>query len=270
MTSLKLGNGIKNIGDHAFQYCKSLKTLVIPGSVESFGYYVFRICQSLESVTICEGVTALREMMFADCESISTVTIPKSLTTIEISAFSYCMDIKDVYYGGSKADWNRIAIDEENEYLTDANIHFLSDFDDSETVLPITTAPVTTMPVDLDVDTKKPPVMIDSDKSDVSENITEETNCVVSEESTPQTSAVYEDIQTSHQTEEAQIEGITEYKEENTSENITENEIYENGKEDNTSKENGSSYKVIILTICALEIICGVVSVIFIKKNKSK
>ena len=51
--------GVKSIGDSAFEYCKSLTSIVIPESVTSIGDSAFWRCSSLTSVVIPEGVKSI-------------------------------------------------------------------------------------------------------------------------------------------------------------------------------------------------------------------
>jgi len=39
-------------------------------------------------------------------------------------AFYDCPKLTDIYYSGTEEQWNQIYIDEGNEYLTNANIHY--------------------------------------------------------------------------------------------------------------------------------------------------
>ena len=48
---------LEKIGDYAFSYCSSLKSIIIPNSVTEIGEEAFYGCSSLASVTIPEGVT---------------------------------------------------------------------------------------------------------------------------------------------------------------------------------------------------------------------
>lgn len=51
-------------------------------------------------------------------------TIPDSVTSIGYSAFYRCSSLKDVYYSGSKYQWDKIKIGLDNSCLTDAYIHY--------------------------------------------------------------------------------------------------------------------------------------------------
>lgn len=83
-------------------------------------------CKSLTGVTIGNGVTSIGELEFYGCSNLTSVTIPAGVTSIEIYAFWNCINLTDVYFGGSEAQWNQIAIDSGNEQLLNAAIHYNS------------------------------------------------------------------------------------------------------------------------------------------------
>ncbi len=79
----------------------------------------------LTSVVIEAGVTSIGDYAFYDCENITSITIPLSVVSINESAFSDCRSLKDVYYAGSKYDWEKITIATYgNGYLKSATIHY--------------------------------------------------------------------------------------------------------------------------------------------------
>ena len=85
--------------------------------------------KSATQVTIPEKVydvpvTSIAESAFADCTQLAEITIPDSMTSIDALAFSACSSLSDVYYTGTIAQWQTIAISEEgNESLSYATIH---------------------------------------------------------------------------------------------------------------------------------------------------
>ena len=56
--------------------------------------------------------------------NMKTIQIPESLTYISEGAFYGSENLTDVYYAGSKSEWEEIEICEGNEDLLNANIHF--------------------------------------------------------------------------------------------------------------------------------------------------
>ena len=124
LTSVTIPAGVTNIDDSAFGNCSSLTNVTIPENVESIGERAFYNCSSLTSVTIPEGVTSIEQNTFYRCSSLTSVTIPASVTSIGDGAFCPCFNLKDVYYGGTKADWDKISLGEDNEFLLRATLHY--------------------------------------------------------------------------------------------------------------------------------------------------
>ena len=89
---IELGTG-SNLGNYAFDFCMSLKTITIPSSITSVGTYAFYNCYSLVSVTIPNGVTSIRTNAFYNCYSLVSVVIPDSVRSIESSSFTNCYSL---------------------------------------------------------------------------------------------------------------------------------------------------------------------------------
>lgn len=121
---IELPDTVTSIGEAAFRFCTSLKNINIPNGVTSISACTFEQCQSLTSIKIPEGVTSIGDIAFWFCGSLKSIELPKSLKNIVESAFSCCDSLTDVYYSGSKADWNKIYIDKGNEPLISANMHY--------------------------------------------------------------------------------------------------------------------------------------------------
>ncbi len=124
LTSVTIHENVTSIGDTAFTGCFSLFEITIPENVTSIGRGAFSACFSLAEITIPEGVTSIGEYAFSYCSSLAEITIPEGVTSIGDYAFGDCSSLADVYYTGTQEQWQNIDISIDNEYLTNANIHY--------------------------------------------------------------------------------------------------------------------------------------------------
>lgn len=141
ITSLTIPSTVTSIGPKAFADCNDIATIVVngnnstydsrgncnaiietntntlvvgckstsvPASVTSIGDHAFSGIKSLPAVTLPAGLTSIGEDAFYYCEGLTTVTIPASVTSIGKSAFDECHNLSQLYYDGSKAQWNQV------------------------------------------------------------------------------------------------------------------------------------------------------------------
>ncbi len=121
---LSLPETLESIGEYAFSSAlKRVKQITIPENVNYIGRYA--LCSNaFTDVEILGDVTVLQEGVFSFCTSLKSITIPKSVTSIEDDAFCYCTSLKDVYYGGTRDEWEEINIGNYNSSLLNATVHF--------------------------------------------------------------------------------------------------------------------------------------------------
>ncbi len=80
--------GIKTIASPCLKDSKNLKEVVLPSTVETIEY-----------------------LSFSNCDSLQKISIPKSVKTIYDTAFSGNAKFTDIYYDGTKAEWEKIEIE---------------------------------------------------------------------------------------------------------------------------------------------------------------
>ncbi|MBR5143597.1 MAG: leucine-rich repeat protein, partial [Clostridia bacterium] len=124
LTSINIPDSVTSLGGMAFYKCSALKSIAISKSLTSIEKYTFQGCSSCKRIVIPDGVKSLGACAFYGCSSLSAVVIPKSVTSIDYWAFIHCNSLCDVFYTGSKDDWNRIDIGLDNKCLTNARIHY--------------------------------------------------------------------------------------------------------------------------------------------------
>ncbi len=101
LTNIDLPESLTSIGDYAFFYCDSLTSIIIPNGVTSIGDYAFFYCDSLTSIIIPNGVTSIGDYAFFYCDSLTSIIIPNGVTSIGDHAFSDCSIYGDKGYIGA-------------------------------------------------------------------------------------------------------------------------------------------------------------------------
>ena len=129
LTSISLPQSLTDIGGWAFCGCTSLTSIDLPQSLTSVEMCTFRRCSSLSSIVIPDSVTIIWGNAFGECESLRSIYIPSSVVIIDYNPF-WGTDLKDIYYGGTQAQWNAIKGMEDlnNSGNLNATIHYV-DYD---------------------------------------------------------------------------------------------------------------------------------------------
>lgn len=79
---LTIDADIENFSNHAFQNCKSLRTITLPNTIKDLGYSTFSGCENLTKINIPTSVTKLKSELFMDCKSLVDISIPNSVTQL--------------------------------------------------------------------------------------------------------------------------------------------------------------------------------------------
>ena len=148
--TVKIQNGITSIALHAFSGCSSLSNISLPDSIEYIGSGAFSGCRSLRSITLPDSLIGIGFGAFSDCSGLSSIDLPESLTYISGYVFISCTNLSsiyiplsveeiyqsdffntgltDIYYAGTREQWNNIIITEDTHGLYDglgnATIHY--------------------------------------------------------------------------------------------------------------------------------------------------
>ena len=97
-----------------------LLTITGTGEIAENFFWYFNV----SDVVIADGINGIGRTTFVSCH-MSSITIPTSVTSIGEWAFSGCDNLTDVYYRGTKEQWEKISIGDNNEPLLSATIHFM-------------------------------------------------------------------------------------------------------------------------------------------------
>ena len=132
LTSIKLPDGMVNIGNGVFDGCTKLASIEIPKSVKNIGNSAFSGCISLTGISVSEGnasycsengvlynkakteilrfpcqktdtsfaipngVTKIADGAFENCRNLTSIKIPDGVKNIGNDAFSFCQGLTDV------------------------------------------------------------------------------------------------------------------------------------------------------------------------------
>ena len=94
--SLDIPQSVEKIGIKCFDDMKSIRNLSLPGNLKKISHNAFTSCRGLKRLTIPEGVEVLDLDCFAYCSSLETVTLPSTLTTINRGVFWNCTMLKEI------------------------------------------------------------------------------------------------------------------------------------------------------------------------------
>ena len=117
-----LPNTITSIGERAFRGCIELEEINIPDSVKSIGNDAFAWNKSLTSVILPEGLETLGDMVFASSTLIDTLVIPSTVISIGENVLYQVIRLKNIYFTGTKEQWDAIEINSNNEVLNSKTI----------------------------------------------------------------------------------------------------------------------------------------------------
>ena len=87
------------------------ETFVIKSGTKGIAEEAFYNCTKIKKIIIPYGVVDIREDAFYN-SGITRITIPDSVKRIGACAFDCCRRLKDVYYMGTAAQWERVVFEE--------------------------------------------------------------------------------------------------------------------------------------------------------------
>ena len=109
LTEISIPDSVTKIDHSAFWDCTSLTSIELPDSLNYIGFGTF-FNTGFDSFTIPEGVSSINYCAFASCDNLSAVTIPATVTIIDDRAFVGSASLKDIYFDGTRDQWESITV----------------------------------------------------------------------------------------------------------------------------------------------------------------
>ncbi|MBE5764336.1 MAG: leucine-rich repeat domain-containing protein [Clostridiales bacterium] len=100
---------IKEIGESAFEYNTSIKTVEIPNGIVKIGDSAFYSCKNIESINISDGVIDIGAWTFKDCSKLIEIVIPNSVASIGSCAFSGCNSLVSIVVDSNNTIYKSIS-----------------------------------------------------------------------------------------------------------------------------------------------------------------
>ena len=109
--------------------CTAMLCLILCTAVmanwERCGDGAFAYCTELRNVTVPFGTKTIGKNAFCNCANLSRAELPSSLTEIGAYVFLLCPGLTDIFFAGTKAQWDKI---EKNQWDVgipeDLDLHF--------------------------------------------------------------------------------------------------------------------------------------------------
>lgn len=96
ITTVKINEGVTNIGSFAFYNCKSLKKITLPTTLKSIGDSAFKNCTSLKTITLSNNIKTIGDNAFNSCTNLRTLVIPDNVREISFAAFENCQRLQTI------------------------------------------------------------------------------------------------------------------------------------------------------------------------------
>ena len=96
ISSVSIGNSVKQIKEGAFYSCQGLLNIIIPDSVTIIYSIAFSDCSNLKSITLGSSVKSIGNSAFSSCTNLENICLPNSMTYISATTFSNCTNLRSV------------------------------------------------------------------------------------------------------------------------------------------------------------------------------
>ena len=161
LKNLYISSSVKGLPDACFENCDSLESIVVDKDNPYYftDEYSALYCvddneiilrcypkgnRNYTTFEVADGTTKIWHSVFDCFSNINTLIIPASLTEVVWGAFMI-EALTDIYYNGTREQWNNITIDEDNDkYLEGVTIHYLGEEIHTHTPKTVTVNPTCT------------------------------------------------------------------------------------------------------------------------------
>ena len=117
LISITMPDTVSAIGSMAFINCVGLKEIKIPPRVSRIESSTFNGCKKLKKAIFPEEMEEIGNNAFNCCIKLKDIVLPKGLNKIGDNSFADCYSLANIYYTGTKGDWEKTVIGKGNTEL---------------------------------------------------------------------------------------------------------------------------------------------------------
>ena len=99
---------VTTVGEEAFVNDNTIESLTTTPVLKEIGARAFMFCINLEEVNLADGIETIGDAAFFGCNAFTTFNIPGSVKYVGYKAFAECAALTDIYYDGTKAEWDAL------------------------------------------------------------------------------------------------------------------------------------------------------------------
>lgn len=102
---LVVEEGVSSISPKAFESCKDLTQVTLPGTLKVVSFSAFARCYKLTAVSGGVGLETIEENAFQGCSALATISLSTPIRTVEYGAFAGCQSLT-IYFTGNETEWS--------------------------------------------------------------------------------------------------------------------------------------------------------------------
>ncbi len=99
---------VTTVGEEAFVNDNTIESLTTTSVLKEIGARAFMFCINLEEVNLADGIETIGDAAFFGCNAFTSFNIPGTVKYVGYKAFAECAGLTDIYYDGTKAQWNAL------------------------------------------------------------------------------------------------------------------------------------------------------------------
>ena len=112
LIDIVIPKNITRICNNAFKGCSNLTTINLPENITTLSDSVFEDCISLKFIEIPSNITYIDYSAFKGCANLTDIVIPKNITRICSNVFKGCDNLENIYFYGTREEFNKIIFDD--------------------------------------------------------------------------------------------------------------------------------------------------------------